>query len=59
MATGVKLCAEKKLPEPVTRDIVEIVPNKVTVVRLESWMLINLLVIRVLLGRLSRRRQRG
>merc|ERR1712179_619679 len=28
MATGVKLCAEKKLPEPVTRDIVEIVPNK-------------------------------
>merc|ERR1719244_638546 len=28
IATGVKLCAEKKLPEPVTRDIVEIVPNK-------------------------------
>merc|ERR1719244_1610938 len=28
MATGVKLCAEKKLPEPVTKDITEIVPNK-------------------------------
>merc|ERR1711970_263153 len=28
IATGVKLCAEKRLPEPVTRDIVEIVPNK-------------------------------
>merc|ERR1719225_657085 len=27
-ATGIKLTAEKKLPEPVTRDIVEIVPNK-------------------------------
>merc|ERR1719474_1588087 len=27
-ATGVKLCAEKKLPEPVTKDITEIVPNK-------------------------------
>ena len=29
LATGVKLCAEKKLPEPVTKDIMEIVPNKV------------------------------
>ena len=29
MATGVKLCAEKRLPEPVTRDIMEIMPNKV------------------------------
>merc|ERR1719339_189970 len=28
MATGVKLCAEKRLPEPVTRDIMEIMPNK-------------------------------
>eukprot|EP00092_Neocalanus_flemingeri_P001375 GFUD01001467.1.p1 GENE.GFUD01001467.1~~GFUD01001467.1.p1 ORF type:complete len:734 (-),score=213.81 GFUD01001467.1:502-2703(-) len=27
-ATGVKLCAEKRLPAPVTRDIMEIVPNK-------------------------------
>merc|ERR1719419_1860482 len=27
-ATGVKLCAEKKLPEPVTKQITEIVPNK-------------------------------
>jgi len=27
-ATGVKLCAEKKLPAPVTKDIMEIVPNK-------------------------------
>jgi len=26
--TGVKLCAEKKLPEPVTKQITEIVPNK-------------------------------
>ena len=29
LATGVKLCAEKRLPEPVTKDIMEIVPNKV------------------------------
>merc|ERR1719474_2362518 len=28
IATGVKLCAEKKLPEPVTKDVTEIVPNK-------------------------------
>jgi len=28
LATGVKLCAEKRLPEPVTKDIMEIVPNK-------------------------------
>lgn len=27
-ATGVRLCAEKKLPEPVTKDVTEIVPNK-------------------------------
>jgi len=27
-ATGVKLCAEKKLAAPVTRDVTEIVPNK-------------------------------
>jgi len=27
-ATGVKLCAEKKLPAPVTKDVTEIVPNK-------------------------------
>merc|ERR1719427_1834803 len=27
-ATGVKLCAEKKLPEPVTRDVTELTPNK-------------------------------
>jgi len=27
-ATGIKLCAEKKLPSPVTKDITEIVPNK-------------------------------
>jgi len=27
-ATGVKLCAEKKLPSPVTKDMTEIVPNK-------------------------------
>jgi len=27
-ATGVKLCAEKKLPEPVTREVMEVVPNK-------------------------------
>ena len=29
-ATGVRLAAEKKLPEPVTRDITEITPNKVS-----------------------------
>merc|ERR1712227_1030854 len=27
-ATGIKLTAEKRLPQPVTRDITEIVPNK-------------------------------
>merc|ERR1719225_822755 len=27
-ATGVRLCAEKKLPAPVTKDVTEIVPNK-------------------------------
>jgi len=27
-ATGVKLCAEKKLPAPVTKDVTEITPNK-------------------------------
>merc|ERR1712241_370101 len=27
-ATGVRLCAEKKLPAPVTKDVSEIVPNK-------------------------------
>lgn len=27
-ATGVKLCAEKKLPAPVTQDVTEILPNK-------------------------------
>jgi len=27
-ATGVKLCAEKKLPAPVTKSVTEIVPNK-------------------------------
>merc|ERR1719495_2499207 len=27
-ATGVKLCAEKRLPAPVTKDVTEIVPNK-------------------------------
>merc|ERR1719309_1425197 len=27
-ATGVKLCAEKKLPAPVTKDVTEIQPNK-------------------------------
>jgi len=27
-ATGVKLCAEKKLPAPVTEDVTEITPNK-------------------------------
>ena len=27
-ATGVKLCAEKRLPAPVTKDILKIVPNK-------------------------------
>ena len=43
MATGVKLCAEKKLPEPVTRDIVEIVPNKVTY--LWGWNLECLLIL--------------
>ena len=32
-ATGVKLCAEKKLPEPVTKDVMEIVPNKVVEVQ--------------------------
>merc|ERR1719244_1714913 len=30
-ATGIKLCAEKKLPEPVTKDITEIVPNKAAI----------------------------
>jgi len=27
-ATGVKLCAEKKLPAPVTKEVTEIIPNK-------------------------------
>ena len=27
-ATGVKLCAEKKLPEPVIQQVTEVVPNK-------------------------------
>ena len=27
-ATGIKLCAEKKLDEPITEDFVEMVPNK-------------------------------
>ena len=30
-ATGIKLSAEKRLPQPVTRDITEIVPNKVEI----------------------------
>ena len=30
-ATGVKLTAEKKLPQPVTKDITEIVPNKAAI----------------------------
>ena len=33
-ATGVKLCAEKKLPEPVTREVMEVVPNKV---KYDKW----------------------
>ena len=27
-ATGVKLCAEKKLPAPIKQSVTEIVPNK-------------------------------
>ena len=27
-ATGIKLCAEKKLPEPVIQQVTEVVPNK-------------------------------
>ena len=27
-ATGVRLCAEKKLPEPITKSITEVIPNK-------------------------------
>merc|ERR1719319_1878537 len=29
-ATGVRLCAEKKLPAPVTKDVTELTPNKVS-----------------------------
>ena len=34
-ATGVRLAAEKKLPEPVTRDITEITPNKASANKLQ------------------------
>ena len=47
-ATGVRLCAEKKLAQPVTKQVTEVVPNKGPIgkafKKVHHWSIINWLI---------------